>query len=92
MLFVIARFSPYEWYNLHPYNPVSDEVENQFTLLSSFCFTAGALTQQGILDMSQEEMIHYKNKIWRAGLSWIFRARMAWWSHLQARRRSLRAC
>ena len=21
----------------------------------------------------------YKNKVWRAGLSWIFRARMAWW-------------
>ena len=34
----------------------------------------------------------YKNKVWRAELSWIFRARMAWWSHLQARRRSLRAC
>ena len=36
--------------------------------------------------------LEYKNKVWRAGLSWIFRARMAWWSHLQARRRSLRAC
>ena len=24
----------------------------------------------------------YKNKVWRAGLSWIFRARKAWWSHL----------
>ena len=35
---------------------------------------------------------YYKNKVWRAGLSWIFRARKAWWSHLQARRRSLRAC
>ena len=34
----------------------------------------------------------YKNKVWRAVLSWIFRARKAWWSHLQARRRSLRAC
>ena len=34
----------------------------------------------------------YKNKVWRAVLSWIFRARKAWWSHLQARRCSLRAC
>ena len=34
----------------------------------------------------------YKNKVWRAGHSWIFRARKAWWSHLQAQRRSLRAC
>lgn len=55
VLFVIARFSPYEWYNLHPYNPDSDEVENQFTLLSSFCFTAGALSQQGMLDMSRRK-------------------------------------
>ena len=29
--------------------------------------------------------VHYKNKVWRARLSWVFRARMAWWSHLQAR-------
>ena len=36
--------------------------------------------------------IEYKNKVWRARLSWIFRARKAWWSHLQARRYSLRAC
>ena len=33
-------------------------------------------------------MYAYKNKVWRAGHSWIFRARQAWWSHLQAQRRS----
>ena len=37
-------------------------------------------------------LFEYKHKVWRAVLSWIFRARKAWWSHLQARRRSLRAC
>ena len=34
----------------------------------------------------------YKNKAWRAEHSWFFHARKAWWSHLQARGRSLRAC
>uniref|UniRef100_A0A674EBB5 Glutamate receptor n=1 Tax=Salmo trutta TaxID=8032 RepID=A0A674EBB5_SALTR len=47
VLFVIARFSPYEWYNPHPCNPDSDVVENNFTLLNSFWFGIGALMQQG---------------------------------------------
>nr|XP_014354085.1 PREDICTED: glutamate receptor ionotropic, kainate 3 isoform X1 [Latimeria chalumnae]XP_014354089.1 PREDICTED: glutamate receptor ionotropic, kainate 3 isoform X1 [Latimeria chalumnae] len=47
VLFVIARFSPYEWYDAHPCNPESDIVENNFTLLNSFWFAVGALMQQG---------------------------------------------
>uniref|UniRef100_A0A8C3TF86 Glutamate receptor n=1 Tax=Chelydra serpentina TaxID=8475 RepID=A0A8C3TF86_CHESE len=47
VLFVIARFSPYEWYDAHPCNPGSDVVENNFTLLNSFWFGMGALMQQG---------------------------------------------
>ncbi|KAL8560807.1 hypothetical protein ACOMHN_064092 [Nucella lapillus] len=47
MLFVIARFSPYEWCNPHPCNPDTDEVENQFTILNSLWFTVGSLMQQG---------------------------------------------
>nr|XP_033812399.1 glutamate receptor ionotropic, kainate 3 [Geotrypetes seraphini] len=47
VLFVIARFSPYEWYDAHPCNPGSDIVENSFTLLNSFWFAVGALMQQG---------------------------------------------
>ncbi|CAH1800045.1 unnamed protein product [Owenia fusiformis] len=47
MLFILARFSPYEWYNPHPCNPESDVVENQFTLLNSLWFTIGSLMQQG---------------------------------------------
>uniref|UniRef100_A0A9J8B3E8 Glutamate receptor n=1 Tax=Cyprinus carpio carpio TaxID=630221 RepID=A0A9J8B3E8_CYPCA len=47
VLFVIARFSPYEWYNPHPCNPESDVLENNFTLLNSFWFGVGALMRQG---------------------------------------------
>ncbi|XP_010895546.1 glutamate receptor ionotropic, kainate 1 isoform X3 [Esox lucius] len=47
VLFVIARFTPYEWYNPHPCNPSSELIENNFTLLNSFWFGVGALMQQG---------------------------------------------
>ncbi|XP_050390802.1 glutamate receptor ionotropic, kainate 2 [Patella vulgata] len=47
MLFVIARFSPYEWCNPHPCNENADVVENQFTILNSLWFTIGSLMQQG---------------------------------------------
>ncbi|KAM9488514.1 glutamate receptor ionotropic, kainate 3 [Clarias gariepinus] len=47
VLFVIARFSPYEWYDAHPCNPSSEVVENNFTLLNSFWFGVGSLMQQG---------------------------------------------
>ena len=47
MLFVLARFTPYEWYNPHPCNQDSDVMENQFTLANSLWFTIGSLMQQG---------------------------------------------
>ncbi|XP_038059342.1 glutamate receptor ionotropic, kainate 1-like [Patiria miniata] len=46
-MFLIARFSPYEWYNEHPCNPDYDKVENQFNLLSCIWFAFGGLMQQG---------------------------------------------
>ncbi|KAH3746391.1 hypothetical protein DPMN_180798 [Dreissena polymorpha] len=46
MLFVIARFTPYEWKNPHPCNEDSEVVENQFTILNSLWFTIGSLMQQ----------------------------------------------
>ncbi|KAK3583893.1 hypothetical protein CHS0354_033669 [Potamilus streckersoni] len=46
-IFVLARFSPYEWYNPHPCNQDTDSVENAFTLSNSFWFTVGTLMQQG---------------------------------------------
>ena len=48
-LFVLARFSPYEWYNPHPCNPDCDVVENQFSLINSLWFCVGSLMQQGWL-------------------------------------------
>ncbi|KAK6486684.1 glutamate receptor ionotropic [Huso huso] len=47
VLFVIARFTPYEWYNPHPCNPDSDVVENNFTLLNSFWFVVVAAVVTG---------------------------------------------
>ncbi|XP_053604883.1 glutamate receptor ionotropic, kainate 2 isoform X5 [Plodia interpunctella] len=47
LLFILARFSPYEWDG--PRNCLDDPplVENQFTLLNSLWFTIGSLMQQG---------------------------------------------
>ncbi|XP_039523471.1 glutamate receptor ionotropic, kainate 1 isoform X5 [Pimephales promelas] len=47
VLFVIARFTPYEWYNPHPCNPSSEVVQNNFTLLNSLWFGVAALMRQG---------------------------------------------
>nr|QGW50282.1 gustatory receptor 27 [Chouioia cunea] len=47
-MFVVARFSPYEWNNPHPCHSQNTEiVENQFSLANSFWFTIGTLMQQG---------------------------------------------
>eukprot|EP00057_Strongylocentrotus_purpuratus_P014629 XP_011669103.1 PREDICTED: glutamate receptor ionotropic, kainate 2 [Strongylocentrotus purpuratus] len=47
VLFVLARFSPYEWYNSHPCNPDYDTVENQFNFFNCLWFSFGGLMQQG---------------------------------------------
>ncbi|XP_072514228.1 glutamate receptor ionotropic, kainate 1 [Salminus brasiliensis] len=47
VLFVIARFTPYEWYNPHPCNASSEVMENNFTLLNSLWFGVAALMRQG---------------------------------------------
>ncbi|KAJ8971995.1 hypothetical protein NQ317_014737 [Molorchus minor] len=46
-MFVVARFSPYEWHNPHPCEIENDLVKNQFSLANSFWFTIGTLMQQG---------------------------------------------
>lgn len=46
-MFIVARFSPYEWHNPHPCAQENDVVENQFSLSNSFWFTIGTLMQQG---------------------------------------------
>ncbi|XP_014362017.2 glutamate receptor ionotropic, kainate 2 isoform X1 [Papilio machaon] len=47
LLFILARFSPYEWDS--PGNCIDEPqvLENQFTLLNSLWFTIGSLMQQG---------------------------------------------
>lgn len=47
MMYVLARFSPYEWYNPHPCNPDNGVLENIFTLSNAFWFAVGTLMQQG---------------------------------------------
>ncbi|CAH1408164.1 unnamed protein product [Nezara viridula] len=46
-MFIVARFSPYEWQNPHPCDMENDLVENQFSIANSFWFTIGTLMQQG---------------------------------------------
>ncbi|XP_043234741.1 glutamate receptor ionotropic, kainate 2-like [Amphibalanus amphitrite] len=47
LLFVVARFSPYEWDVPHPCRDQQDVLENQFSLANSLWFTIGSLMQQG---------------------------------------------
>ncbi|XP_055345947.1 glutamate receptor ionotropic, kainate 3-like isoform X2 [Paramacrobiotus metropolitanus] len=46
-IFLLGRFTPYEWYNPHPCDESSNVVENQFTIGNSLWFTVGSLMQQG---------------------------------------------
>ncbi|XP_023230158.1 glutamate receptor ionotropic, kainate 2-like isoform X2 [Centruroides sculpturatus] len=46
-LFILARFSPYEWVNPHPCDQNPENLENQFNLLNTLWFTVGCLMQQG---------------------------------------------
>jgi hypothetical protein len=45
-LFVVARFSPYEWYNPHPCIFEDGLLKNQFSLASCFWYAVGTLMQQ----------------------------------------------
>ena len=49
-LFIVARFSPYEWYNPHPCVVESNVVENQFSLANCFWYAIGTLMQQSDLN------------------------------------------
>ncbi|XP_050301836.1 glutamate receptor ionotropic, kainate 2-like isoform X11 [Anthonomus grandis grandis] len=46
-MFVVARFSPYEWQSPHPCDLENEQLKNQFSLANSFWFTIGTLMQQG---------------------------------------------
>ncbi|XP_064079193.1 glutamate receptor ionotropic, kainate 2-like isoform X3 [Macrobrachium nipponense] len=47
LLFVLARFSPYEWSNPHPCDQTPEKLENEFSLLNCLWFCIGSLMQQG---------------------------------------------
>ncbi|XP_011878966.1 PREDICTED: glutamate receptor ionotropic, kainate 2-like isoform X3 [Vollenhovia emeryi] len=64
-MFVVARFSPYEWNNPHPCHPGPEIVENQFSLSNSFWFTIGTLMQQGSDLNPKDSMIETYKKMWR---------------------------
>ncbi|XP_043469345.1 glutamate receptor ionotropic, kainate 2 isoform X3 [Leptopilina heterotoma] len=67
LLFILARFSPYEWENPHPCRSKSDVIENDFTLLNSLWFTIGSLMQQGS-DIAPKAM----STRMVAGMWWFF--------------------
>lgn len=67
LLFFLARFSPFEWYNPHPCNRDSDLVENQFTVLNSMWFTVGSLMQQGCEIMPRATSTRLASGMW-----WFF--------------------
>lgn len=46
-LFVMARFSPYEWNNPMPLHQDCDILENQFSVSNSFWFITGTFLRQG---------------------------------------------
>ncbi|KAJ8924614.1 hypothetical protein NQ315_000764 [Exocentrus adspersus] len=59
-LFVMARFSPYEWNNPHPCHQESDIVENQFSVSNSFWFITGTFLRQGSVCLKSEILIYNK--------------------------------
>ncbi|CAG0900832.1 unnamed protein product, partial [Cyprideis torosa] len=49
-LFIVARFSPYEWYNPHPCMVDNPVLENQFSMSNCFWYSIGTLMQQSDLN------------------------------------------
>ncbi|OQV23175.1 Glutamate receptor ionotropic, kainate 2 [Hypsibius exemplaris] len=47
VMFVIGRFSPYEWYNPNPCVEEAGVVENQFSIFNAMWFAIGSLMQVG---------------------------------------------
>ncbi|KAG5445604.1 Serine/threonine-protein kinase grik2 [Clonorchis sinensis] len=67
VLFVVARFSPYEWKADHPCNLNSNVLENKFDMLNSIWYTFGALMQKG-----SDVVPHAMSTRIIAGFWWFF--------------------
>nr|QQY02599.1 glutamate receptor ionotropic 2 [Cryptocotyle lingua] len=67
VLFVVARFTPYEWKADHPCNVDSNVLENKFDMLNSIWYTFGALMQKG-----SDVVPHAMSTRIIAGFWWFF--------------------
>ncbi|XP_023339114.1 glutamate receptor ionotropic, kainate 2 [Eurytemora carolleeae] len=67
LLFILARFSPYEWDNPHPCIEEPEVLVNEFSLCNSMWFTIGSLMQQGS-DISPKSV----STRMVAGMWWFF--------------------
>ncbi|KAL1486004.1 hypothetical protein MTO96_047140 [Rhipicephalus appendiculatus] len=47
LIFIMGRFTPYEWVSPHPCVPEEGDLQSQFNLPNSFWLTTGAIMQQG---------------------------------------------
>ncbi|KAF0287222.1 Glutamate receptor ionotropic, kainate 2 [Amphibalanus amphitrite] len=47
LMFVLARFTPYEWEPPHPCAPDQEQLQNNFNFLNCIWFCIGSLMQQG---------------------------------------------
>ncbi|XP_050080616.1 glutamate receptor ionotropic, kainate 2-like isoform X3 [Anopheles maculipalpis] len=47
LLFILARFTPYEWPTPNPCDPHPEKLQTQFTLMNCMWFAIGSLMQQG---------------------------------------------
>lgn len=63
VLFVVARFSPYEWRVNHQCTTTSEIVENNFNVLNSLWFTFGSLMQKGNVKKYNYNYKCFKNEI-----------------------------
>ncbi|CAK9294817.1 unnamed protein product [Gordionus sp. m RMFG-2023] len=67
MLFVLARFSPYEWAKPTSCQRDPGVVVNEFTIMNSFWFTIGSLMQQGCETMPRANSTRILSGTW-----WFF--------------------
>lgn len=49
-LYIVGRFSPYEWQNQYVCQQDKNTLTNQFSAQNSFWYTFGQLLKQGIFD------------------------------------------
>lgn len=74
-LFVMARFSPYEWNNPHACHKATDVIENQFSVSNSFWFITGTFLRQG-------SGLNPKVNYFSSDLNYYFSTKATWFLHI----------